>query len=358
MKSLIRAEVSAAALRANLARVREVAPASRVMAVVKANAYGHGLVPTALCLADADAFGVARIDEALALRGAGVRGRIVLLEGVFNAEQLAEAARQSLDIVVHEAEQLELLEAAPSGQRFVVWAKIDTGMNRLGFRPSMAQSALRRLDALGERLLELRLMTHFASADERDSSLMRQQLARFDVLTQGRRSERSLANSAALFAQPQSHADWVRPGLALYGVSPFADQVGRSLGLTPAMRLVSTVIAVRKVSAGETVGYGGVWRAARDSQVAIVAAGYGDGLPRALPNGTPVLIRGARGELAGRVSMDMIAVDVTGIAGVQVGDAALLWGPELPVEEIAAHAGSISYELLCAVSQRVPLALM
>jgi alanine racemase len=277
---------------------------------------------------------------------------------VFNAEQLAEAARQSLDIVVHEAEQLDLLEAAPAGQRFVVWLKIDTGMNRLGFRPSAAQSALLRLDALGERVLDLRLMTHFASADDRDNTQSRQQLSRFDVLTQGRSASRSLANSAAIFAQPESHADWVRPGLALYGVSPFGDQVGASLGLSPAMRLVSTVIAVREVPAGETVGYSGIWRAQRDSRLAIVAAGYGDGLPRALPNGTPVLIRGARAELAGRVSMDMIAVDVTGIGGVQVGDAAVLWGPELPVEEIAAYAGTISYELLCSVSQRVPLALV
>lgn len=358
MKPLIRAEISAAALRANLARIREVAPASRVMAVVKANAYGHGLVPTALCLSDADAFGVARIDEALALRGAGVRGRIVLLEGVFNAEQLAEAARQSLDIVVHEAEQLALLEAAPAGLRFVVWLKIDTGMNRLGFRPSAAQQALTRLDALGDRVIDLRLMTHFASADERDSALTRQQLARFDVLTHERKAALSLANSAALFALPESRADWVRPGLALYGVSPFADRVGASLGLVPAMRLVSTVIAVREVPAGETVGYGGIWRATRDSRIAIVAGGYGDGLPRSLPNGTPVLVRGARGELAGRVSMDMIAVDVTRIDEVRVGDEALLWGPELPVEEIAAHAGTLSYELLCAVSQRVPLALV
>ncbi|HMA12304.1 MAG TPA: alanine racemase [Steroidobacteraceae bacterium] len=358
MKSLIRAEVSAAALRANLARVREVAPGRRVMAVVKANAYGHGLVPTALCLSDADAFAVARIEEALALRGAGVRRPIVLLEGVFSAEQLAEAARQNLEIVVHEAEQLALLEAAPPGHRFVVWLKIDTGMNRLGFRPSVAEEAVRRLDALGDRLHELRLMTHFASADERGSSLTRLQLERFNVLARGRTAVRSLANSAAIFAQPESHGDWVRPGLALYGVSPFAEQVGASLGLTPAMRLVSTVIAVRDVSAGETVGYGGVWRATRDSRIAIVAAGYGDGLPRSLPNGTPVLVRGARAQLAGRVSMDMIAVDVTGIDGVQLGDPALLWGPELPVEEIAAHAGTISYELLCAVSQRVPLTLV
>ncbi|MEO8315958.1 MAG: alanine racemase [Pseudomonadota bacterium] len=355
MKSLIRAEISAAALRANLSRIREVAPRSRVMAVVKANAYGHGLVPTALCLTDADAFAVARIEEAVALRGAGVRKPIVLLEGVFNAEQLAEAARQNLEIVVHEREQLALLERAPVGHRFVVWLKLDTGMNRLGFRATQFDAAMAALASMGERLHELRLLTHFASADERDSELTQQQLLRFGALTQGCSLARSLANSAAIFAWPQSHADWVRPGLALYGVSPFAEQVGTTLGLTPAMRLVSTVIAVRDVPADETVGYGGNWRAARDSRVAIVAAGYGDGLPRALPNGTPVLLHGRRATLAGRVSMDMIAVDVTGIQQVEVGDSALLWGPELPVEEIAAHAGTLSYELLCAVSQRVPL---
>lgn len=344
-------------MRGNLARIREIAPHSRVMAVVKANAYGHGLVSTALCLADADAFAVARLEEALALRAAGVRKPIVLLEGVFNAEQLVEAARQSLDIVVHEREQLALLERASPGHRFVVWLKIDTGMNRLGFRAQHMDAALNALTALGDRLLELRLLTHFASADEHDNPLTSQQLARFAELTRGRTLQRSLANSAALFDYPASHGDWVRPGLALYGVSPFPDRVGSSLGLTAAMRLVSTVIAVREVPAGETVGYGGTWRASRDSRVAIVAGGYGDGLPRSLPNGTPVLVRGRRAALVGRVSMDMIAVDVTDAGEVQVGDGALLWGPELPVEEIAAHAGTISYELLCGVSQRVPVAL-
>lgn len=358
MRSLIRAEISAAALRANLSRVREVAPASRVMAVVKANAYGHGLVPTALCLADADAFAVARLEEALALRGAGVRRPVVLLEGVFNAEQLAEAARQDLQIVVHEREQIALLENFTGAHRFTAWLKVDTGMNRLGFRMSETGAALQRLTALGERLHELRLLTHFASADEPGSPQTREQLARFTRLAKGRPSICSLANSAALFAVPESRADWVRPGLALYGVSPFAEQVGGELGLMPAMRLVSTVIAVREVPAGETVGYGAVWRAARDSRIAIVAAGYGDGLPRALPNGTPVLVNGVRAALVGRVSMDMIALDITGHAPVQVGDTAVLWGPELPVEEIAAHAGTISYELLCSVSQRVPLTLL
>jgi alanine racemase len=328
------------------------------MAVVKANAYGHGLVPTAMCLADADAFAVARLEEALALRGAGVRRPIVLLEGVFNAEQLAEAARQNLEIVVHEREQLALLEGFGGSHRFAVWLKIDTGMNRLGFRAQDVEAALMTLTAMDDRLHELRLLTHFASADEHDNPFTGQQLARFQELVRGRTLARSLANSAAVFACPAAHADWVRPGLALYGVSPFAHETGSALGLAAAMRLISTVIALREVPAGETVGYGGTWRAERDSRVAIIAAGYGDGLPRSLPNGTPVLVNGQRAALAGRVSMDMIALDVTRIERVQVGDTALLWGPELPVEEVAAHAGTISYELLCGVSQRVPVTLV
>lgn len=325
------------------------------MAVVKANAYGHGLVSTALCLTDADAFAVARLDEALALRAAGVRKPIVLLEGVFNAEQLEEAARQQLEIVVHEPGQLALLERAGSAHRFIVWLKMDTGMNRLGFRPAQVPEAFEALRRSAGSVLELRLLTHFASADERSPATARQ-MEVFAGLVEGCPLARSLANSAAVFALPAAHADWIRPGLALYGVSPFPEQIGADLDLVPAMRLVSTVIAVRDVPCGETAGYGGAWRALRDSKLAIIAAGYGDGLPRALPNGTPVLVRGVRAALAGRVSMDMIAVDVTG-QGVHVGDEAVLWGPELPVEEIASHAGTISYELLCAVSQRVPVTI-
>jgi alanine racemase len=357
VNSLIRAEVSAAALSHNLQRIREVAPSSRVMAVVKANAYGHGLVTTALCLADADAFAVARLQEALVLRGAGVRKPIVLLEGVFDAEQLAEVARHDLEIVVHGDEQLALLAGAPAGATFVVWLKIDTGMNRLGFRIERAASALMRLASLGPRVRELRLLSHFASADEAGNSVTELQQARFNELSGGRAWTRSLCNSAGLFSQPAAQAEWVRPGLALYGVSPFSELLGTQLGLQPAMRLVSTVIAVREVHAGETVGYGGAWRAPAETRVAIVAAGYGDGLPRSLENGTPVQVRGERAGLVGRVSMDMIAVNVTAIGNVRVGDPVILWGPELPVEQIAAHAGTIPYELLCGVSQRVPLAV-
>lgn len=355
MNSLIRAQVSAAALRGNLARVREVAPGRRVMAVIKANAYGHGLISTARCLDGADAFGVARMEEAVALRAAGIQTPIVLLEGVFTAEQLALAAQLQFDLVVHEAEQLSLLEAGGAAQRFVIWLKVDTGMNRLGFRADHFETALARLVALPGVVRGIRLLTHFACADERGAPMTTDQMARFEQLSGGRGFATSLANSAAVFSQPLSHGDWVRPGLALYGVAPFAGETGAALGLVPAMRLVSTVISLRNVPKGETVGYGAVWRAARDSRIAIVAAGYGDGLLRSLPMGAPVLINGQPYPLAGRVSMDMIGVDVTGALDIDVGNAAILWGPELPVEAVAQRAGTIPYELLCAVSQRVPV---
>lgn len=329
-----------------------------MLAVVKADAYGHGAVTAAGCFSDADALGVARLDEALALRAAGIGKPILLMEGVVDAAQLVEAARHDLQLVVHQDEQLALIEAAPAGCSFTVWLKADTGMNRLGFRDAQFPAALARARALGPRLRELRLMTHFAAADVPGSSQPAEQLARFNALTQGCGEARSLAGSAGIFSQPVSHADWVRPGLTLYGVSPFPDSDGAALGLKPAMRLVSTVIAVREVPRGEGVGYGGHWRGARDSRVAILAAGYADGLLRSLPGGAPVLLHGRQVPLVGRISMDMAAVDVSDLPAVQVGDEAVLWGPELPVEEVARQAGTIGYELLCAVAPRVPRRLV
>jgi len=327
------------------------------MAVVKANAYGHGLVPTALALAEADAFAVARLEEGLVLRAAGVAAPILLLEGVFASEQLLEAARHGFDIVVHDPTQIDLLGQFSGAHRFVVWLKIDTGMNRLGFRPADFPAALARVQRMVPAPLEIRVLTHLARADDRDDSSIREQIAKFDSAIGSHGFQTSIANSAGVLGGAGIQADWVRPGLALYGVSPFADQKGGDLGLQPVMSLESTVIAIRRVPQGETVGYGGTWRAPRDSTIAIVAAGYGDGLPRNLPSDTPVLVGGSRATIAGRVSMDMIAVDVSALPSVQVGDSVTLWGDGLPVEEIARHAGTIPYELLCAVSQRVPLEL-
>jgi alanine racemase len=360
---LIRALIDTAALRHNLGTIRAYAPGAKVMAVVKANAYGHGLVSTALALADADAFAVARLEEGIVLRSAGVRAPIVLLEGVFSAEQLAEAAHHGFELVVHDPLQLKLLEAHRGPERFIVWIKVDTGMNRLGFRPEAFPDALARLRALTVPALELRLMTHLARADERDTWMTREQVATFDRtigaagLGGQNRLATSIGNSAGILGWPNAHGDWVRPGLALYGVSPFAGDTADKHGLKPVMTLETTVITVREVKQNETVGYACAWRAERDSSIAILAAGYGDGLPRHLENGTPVHIAGARYPLVGRVSMDMIAVDVTGAAKIVTGNKAVIWGQGLAVEEIARHADTIPYELLCGVSQRVPLEL-
>ncbi|MEO8017975.1 MAG: alanine racemase [Pseudomonadota bacterium] len=363
MIRLIRALVDSAALRHNLGTIRAYAPGAKVMAVVKANAYGHGLVATALALADADSFAVARLEEGLALRSAGVRAPIVLLEGVFSAEQLAEAAQQRFELVVHDPLQLKLLEAHRGAEQFVIWIKMDTGMNRLGFRPEAFADALGRLRALQVPPLELRVMTHLARADERTEAMTTEQVTTFErTLAQAepagrRRLATSIGNSAGTLGWPRAHGDWVRPGLALYGVSPFQGETAEKHGLKPAMALETTVLTVRDVKRGESVGYAAAWRAGRDSSIAILAAGYGDGLPRHLNNGTPVLIAGMRYPLVGRVSMDMIAVDVTGGPKITTGNRAVIWGAGLPVEEIAVHAQTIPYELLCGVSQRVPIEL-
>jgi alanine racemase len=361
---LIRAVIDSAALRHNLGTIRAYAPGTKVMAVVKANAYGHGLVATALALADADSFAVARLEEGLVLRGAGVRAPIVLLEGIFSAEQLAEAAQHGFELVVHDPLQLKLLEAHRGAKRFVLWIKMDTGMNRLGFRPELFAAAHARLAALTVPALELRAMTHLARADELDQSMTRDQVATFEktlaaagLMGGATRITTSIGNSAGTLGWPAAHGNWVRPGLALYGVSPFTGELAEKHGLKAAMTLETTVLTVRDVKVGETVGYAGAWRAERDSSIAILAAGYGDGLPRHLANGTPVLLGGARYPLVGRVSMDMIAVDITGASKIAVGQKAVVWGAGLPVEEVAAHASTIPYELLCGVSQRVPLEL-
>jgi alanine racemase len=354
---LVRAVIDTRALRSNLAVVHRHAPTARVMAVVKANAYGHGLVPTALALADADAFAVARLEEGIALRSAGVRSPIVLLEGVFNAAQLLEAAQQDFELVVHNQEQVALLKSARPAHRFDVWLKIDSGMNRLGFRIEEFPAAYATLVSCPAVAPRVRVLTHLASADVRDDAATRAQLALFENAVAGLSAERSLANSAAILGLPASHGDWVRPGLMLYGVSPIAGRTAAEFGLLPAMTLYSTVIAVRRVLAGERVGYGGNWVAQRATRLATAAVGYGDGYPRHIGNGTPVLVNGKRAPIAGRVSMDMIGIDVTDLPPVKVGDPVILWGEGLPAELVAPCADTVSYELLCGVSQRVALEL-
>jgi alanine racemase len=353
---LIRAVIDSHALRHNLRIIRARAGGARIIAVVKANAYGHGLTGTALALDEADALAVARLEEALALRAAGIGRRIVLLEGIFSLAELAEAIYERLDLVVHDASQIELLQRMPEAAvRCPLWIKIDTGMNRLGFAPRDFPAALARIRSLEPAPREIRLMTHLACANERDDEVTRAQLERFRAATDGLDYELSIDNSAALFGDVATGCHWVRPGLALYGASPFADCDAASLGLQPVMTLMSSVITVRRIARGESVGYGGHWVAPQDSVIAIVAAGYGDGVHRSLANGAAVLVKGVRAPLVGRVSMDMLAVDVSGLGELHVGTPVVLWGDGLAVEESARHAGTIAYELLCSVSPRVPL---
>ncbi|HEV7163783.1 MAG TPA: alanine racemase [Gammaproteobacteria bacterium] len=352
------AVIDLAALRHNLQRVHELAPRSRIMAVVKANAYGHGIAAAAQALSAADAYAVASLEEALAIRHAGLSHPIVLLEGVFSAGELDEAAKNGCELVVHDAYQLKLMEASSLRSALSVWLKVDSGMNRLGFPLDAASDAWKRLKAAPAVRQPPRLMTHLACADETSNPRTLRQLEAFAAATAGIEAERSIANSAGILAWPQSHADWVRPGSMLYGASPFANRCGADDGLKPAMTMQTSLIAVKTLKKGEAVGYGGAFVAPGDMHLGIAAIGYGDGYPRHAPSGTPVLVRGLRVPLVGRVAMDMIAVDLSGVPGATVGDPVVVWGPELPVEEIARAAGTIPLELLCGVTQRVKFSVV
>ncbi len=346
------AYIDYAALRHNLNVVRSTAPGSRVMAVVKANAYGHGIVPVAQALLGADAFGVARLKEAVALREAGIGQTIVLLEGVFSHAELEVAARLNIELVVHSFAQLQALETWNNGRRLNVWCKVDTGMNRLGFRVEDFASVWSRLrNCL--RVQQLRVMTHLADADSRDSARTPHQIRRFMDAVRELNVERSIGNSAGLMAWPDARVEWVRPGLMLYGMSPFAETSAVELNLRPVMTLTAPLIAVGTVRKGEEVGYGGAWTANQDTRIGIAAVGYGDGYPRHARNGTPVRVGTQIRPLVGRVSMDMIAIDLGADTAVQNGDSVTLWGEGLPAEQVASFADTIPYELVCAISQRV-----
>jgi alanine racemase len=347
-----RAQISLANLRHNFSRVVQAAPHARVMAIIKANAYGHGLVQVAQALDKADAFGVVSLEEAIRLREAGCDRRIVLLEGLFSAEDVALICGYGLDIVVHALHQVELLERARLSRKVDCWLKVDSGMHRLGFAPQEVPAIAQRLSAL-QGAGTLRYMTHFACADETGSSATSAQLACFNDVTRGISSQRSLANSAAILSWPDTHADWVRPGIMLYGSSPFTDRSAADLDLKPVMTLRSELIAVRARRKGDAIGYGGDWVCREDTRIGVVAMGYGDGYPRHATGGTPVLVNGRRAALAGRVSMDMLCVDLGADAHAHAGDEVILWGDGLPVDEIAQQSGTIAYELLCGVNRRV-----
>ncbi len=345
------AVIDLSALRHNYRLARSLG-SGKALAVVKANAYGHGAVRCAQALAgEADGFAVACIEEALELRQAGIEQPVLLLEGFFHADELALCAEHDFWLVVHSAWQLECLERAQLPRPLNCWLKLDSGMHRVGFFPHEYADAWQRLRAC-PNVGQIVCMTHMARADETDPLPTERQLMLFDQATAGLDSQRSLSNSAAVIDWPQMRSDWSRPGIMLYGCNPFVDERPLAVPLRPVMTLQSELIAVRDIPAGEPVGYGGRFVAGRPVRIGIVAMGYADGYPRHAPNGAPIMVAGQRAAIAGRVSMDMLAVDLSAAPQAVVGSRVELWGGQLPVEEVAAAAGTIAYCLLTAV-QRV-----
>ena len=353
-----RARIRLSAIRHNLGVIRSKAPGTRIMAVVKANAYGHGLLAVAESLSDVDSLAVARLAEAEKLRAHGVNTPIVVLGGAICPEDIARAQALNVQLAIHDQQQIRWCIEYP-GEIGAAWLKIDTGMNRLGIVPESAFDAIR---VLQPHIRDLRLMTHFSSADDPKDPTTRRQLERFRPLIAEFHGDISLANSpgllawgddiASLAASNRDRSIWVRPGLALYGISPLDGQIGSDLGLEPAMEFESTLISVKPLKAGAHVGYGGSWQAPCDSVLGVVAVGYGDGYSRHIPTGAPVLVNGRRVPVIGRISMDLTTIDLGPDATDEAGDRVLLWGKALPVEEIALHAGTIPYQLVTGVTHR------
>lgn len=350
------AVLNTAAILDNLQKVREFAPNANIMAVIKANAYGHGALRIANALEHGvQGFAVARVEEGVRLRKAGITKRIAVLGGFTCTEELEKSLAYQLDTIVHSQHQLTLLAERNEAAAIEVWLKCDTGMNRLGFKARELKAIYQQLTQYSIIKPPIRFMTHLARADETDSDMTLKQIQLFyDTLNAFvEQPECSIANSAGILAWHEALAAWVRPGVMLYGISPFADKTGKDLGLTPIMSLHSRLISVKPIYKGDAVGYGATWVCEKDMLLGVVAIGYADGYPRYAKTGTPVLVNGQRVPLIGRVSMDMITVDLSSQPDAKAGDNVTLWGEKLPVEEIALCSGTIPYTLVCGVTQRV-----
>lgn len=348
-----KAVISLSACRHNLSVAQKAAPYSKCIAIIKANAYGHGMLNIARALNDADAFGVARIAEAVQLREAGITSSVLLLEGFFSEEELNIVRKHKIDSVIHNENQLQLLEQS-KGDMITVVIKVDSGMHRLGFEPKELKKVSQRLEKCTSINKPIRFMTHFSNADDKhDEKTLKQIDVFFQSLDNVSYDEISIANSAGILGWPQSHANWNRPGIMLYGVSPFINGKAEDHNIKPVMTLSSQLISVKPVKKGGGIGYGGTYICKKDMTVGIVAVGYGDGYPRHAKTGTPVLVNGKRCSLLGRVSMDMICVDLSEQIDARVNDPVVLWGDGLAIEVVAEHADTIAYDLLCGVTKRV-----
>lgn len=348
-----KAEIDLNALQHNFNVIKQLSPRSKIVAVVKGNAYGHCATTVAKTLSAADAFAVARIEEAVTLRQAGITHPIILLEGCFCAADLNTAAEFKFQPVIHHAGQLADILSTTLASPLKVWLKIDTGMHRIGIYPEQVAHYVSQLTSSKNVIGDVGFVSHFYQADELSSATTLEQLTRFSAATAPFPGEKSLSNSAGVLYWSDAHFDYVRPGIALYGISPRAESNGIDEGLLPVMTLKSQLIAVREHKAGETIGYGGHWVAERDTRIGVVAMGYGDGYPRMAPAGTPVLVNGRKVALVGRVSMDMMTVDLGPASHDQAGDEVTLWGHGLPAEEVARHIGTIAYELVIKITNRV-----
>jgi alanine racemase len=351
-----KAIINLKAIQHNLSVIRQFSPKAKVMAVIKADAYGHGIVPVAQSLAGADLLSVACMNEAISLREAAVSLPILLLEGFFDKDELSQVIELNLETVVHQQKQVDELEAFAESytgkEKIKVWLKLDTGMNRLGFDKEDYLAAYQTLSQCS-LVSSVNLMSHLACADDINNPMNQFQVKQFKTVTNELTGELSMANSAGVIAWPESHFDWVRPGIALFGCSPMLGFDGLSHNFQPAMTLQSQLITIRHLKFGDTVGYGASWKAKENTRIGIIAIGYGDGYPRHAKEGTPVWINGKTYPLVGKVSMDMLAVDLSNQEKFNLGDKVILWGENLPVETIASHSNTIAYTLLCAVTSRV-----
>ena len=364
------ATINSAALRHNIQLIKSFAPNQKLLAMIKANAYGQGLLPAAHILADqVDGFGVARLREALEIQETGYTGKILLVEGFFDREELLKTLSRRFDSVIHCYEQLELLEQVAKEWEeeqqkgfwkrktkiyfpINIWLKIDTGMHRLGVHPEQVDEFYQRLKKCP--LVEsISFVSHFSRADELDCGYTEKQISTFEQATQSYpEHDRSISASSGILYWKQAHYEWVRPGIIMHGISPHYEPITH-LGFQPVMTLSSSLIAVRTHKAGEPVGYGGTWVSPKDTKLGVIAMGYGDGYPRNAPEGTPVLINGRKVPIVGRVSMDMLTVDLGADSQDKVGDETIFWGKDLLIEEIAEHIGVISYELITKLTPRV-----
>lgn len=345
--------IEPSALLHNVAQIRRFAPNKKIIAMVKANAYGCGMRAVVPVLeGHVDAFGVACLEEAMAIRAMGSQTQCILFQGVFSPDELLVVAQQQFACVVHHPQQLQWLINTPLPGTIKLWVKVNTGMHRLGFKTSELQEVVNALHSCPWIDNEIGLMTHLACADEPERPENQQQISLFQDISVPGFSQRSIANSAAIISFPQAHADMIRPGIMLYGVSPFAHKTAMDLGLIPVMRFMSAISAIHHNPAGAQVGYSGTWKCDEPSVIGIIAAGYGDGYPRHISANTPVWVCGREVNIVGRISMDMMAVDLTNHPEVEIGAPVELWGAHIFVERIAQSAGTLGYELLCQITER------